>query len=225
VDERYSVVAHSDRIELLMQTLGETDFHIVGQGLGAVIGAELLARAEGRLAEKRDPRINPLSLYLINAPLFPELARPPRSERWLAGRLGEMARFLGTRELFRQYLAALAGPYSRPTPAEINHLWALARYGQGRRIWPAHARYHSELMKRSRRWIHIVRDSERPIGLAAGPEDPVAGHRLESAFRRSLPERRRHVIGKLGHTPQLEGPDKLLPVLRTFHQEVLREFS
>lgn len=225
VDARYSVVAHSDRMESLMQALGETDFHLLGQGLGGVIAAELLARAEGRLAEKRDPRINPLSLYLVNAPLFPELSRPPRGERWLAGKLGDLARYLGNRELFGQYLNQLSGPYSRPTPTEINYLWALARHGQGRRIWPAHARYHQELMKRGRRWIHAIRDTERPVGLAAGPEDPVAGHRLEAAFRRTLPHRRRQMIGKLGHTPQLEAPDKLLPLIRSFHEEVLRELS
>lgn len=224
-DARYSIVAHSDRIESLLADLGETDFHILGQGMGAMVGVELLARAEGRLAENRDPRINPLSLYLVNAPLFPELSRPPRAENWLAGRLGEMLCYAGTRDLFARYLNELAGPYSRPTPTEINHLWQLIRHKQGRRLWPAHARYHRELMRRGKRWVRTVRDSERPIGLAAGPEDPIAGHRLEGSFRRTLPHRRRTMVGKLGHTPQLEAPDKLLPLIRSFHEELVRELS
>lgn len=216
-DARYSVVAHSDRMEQLLAALSIRDFHLMGQGLGAIIATELLARAEGRLAEERDPRINPLSLFLINAPLFPELSQTPKAERLLAGRLGELLKFFATRAHFWQYLNELSGPYSRPTPTEVGHLWALLRRDEGRWLLPAHARYHGELMRRGKRWVRALRDTHRAVQLAAGPEDPIAGHRLEAAFRRSLPGLKRTMVGKLGHAPQFEAAEKLLPLIKAFH--------
>lgn len=219
-DARYSVVAHSDRMEALLAALSIKDFHLMGQGVGAMIATELLARAEGRLAEERDPRINPLSLFLINAPVFPELSETPQAEQWLSGRLGELLKFVATRAHFWQYLNRISGPYSRPTPTEAGHLWKLMLRHEGRWLLPAHARYHKELMKRGKRWVRTLRDTERPVRLVAGPEDPIAGHRLEAAFRRSLPALRREMIGKLGHLPQLEAPNKLLPLIEAFHEEI-----
>ncbi|MDQ2068892.1 alpha/beta fold hydrolase [Natronospira bacteriovora] len=216
-DARYSVVAHSDRMEDLLKALDIRDFHVMGQGLGAMIGLELMARAEGREAEELDPRINPLSLFLINAPIFPELSEPPRAERWLASQFGELLKFVASRNLFWQYLNELSGPYSRPTPMEVKQLWQLLKRNEGRWILPAHARYHQELMKRSKRWVRALRETRRPLRLVAGPEDPVAGHRLEAAFRRALPDLRREMIGKLGHAPQFESADKLSPLLKAFH--------
>jgi len=219
-EARYSIVAHSDRLELLLAELGIQRFHVLGQGIGAMVGIELMARAEGRLREGRDPRIDPASLFLVNPPMFAEFSQPPRAERLLAMQFGEFFQYVGTKNLFWDYLNQLSGPYSRPTPQEVSYLWRMMTRDGGRYIWSAHARYHRELMKRGRRWIKALQDTERPFQIAAGPEDPIAGHRLEAAFRRALPEKKRIMVGKLGHAPHFEAADKLLPLIDDFYREI-----
>jgi len=218
-DARYSVVSHSDRLESLMADLSVERFHVLGQGIGAIIGIELLARAEGRLREGRDPRIDPASLFLLNPPLFAELSRRPRLERLLAMQFGELLQYVGSKKQFWDYLNTLSGPYSRPTPMEVNHLWRMMTREGGRLVWSAHARYHQELMRRGKRWIRSLQETQRPFQIVAGPEDPIAGHGMEAAFRRALPEKRRVMLGKLGHAPHFEAPDKLLPLIEDFHKQ------
>ncbi|MEA5446768.1 alpha/beta hydrolase [Gammaproteobacteria bacterium AB-CW1] len=219
-DERYSVVAHTDRIESLMAAMDAPRFHLLGQGMGASIALELMARADGRLSEGRDPRIDPASLFLLNPPLFPELARQPRPERWLATQFGYLVALAGNRKLFWEYLNQLSGPYSRPTPKEVSQLWRLYSRDGGRWTWASHARYLKELMRYGKRWTKAIRATERPLQLAAGPDDPIAGHQLDPAFKRALPEHERIRIGRLGHAPHFEAPDKVLPLIEKFHKDI-----
>ncbi len=219
-DERYSVISQADRIETLVREWELDGFHLMGHGYGAMIAAELLARAEGREREGI-PGPDPCSLFLINPPLFPEIMGIPKAEDWLRGRLGIVLRWAGTRNLFWNYLNELSGPYSRPTPAEVSHLWRLFNRNQGRWIWPELAKWSKELHRRGNRWSKAVKESSRPVKIVAGPEDPVAGHRMEEAFRRTLPDRRRVLLGKLGNAPHFEAADKLLPEIEAFTDEVL----
>lgn len=218
-DERYSVVSQADRVETLVREWELDGFHLMGHGYGAMIAAELLARAQGRERENI-PGPDPRSLFLINPPLFPEIMGVPATESWLAGRLGGLLRWAGTRNLFWKYLNQISGPYSRPTPAEVAHLWRLMNRNQGRWIWPELAKWSKELHRRGNRWSKAVKESERPVHIVAGPEDPIAGHRMESAFRRTLPDHPRTLIGKLGHAPHFEGHDKLLEAIEEFTDEV-----
>jgi pimeloyl-ACP methyl ester carboxylesterase len=217
--ERYSIVSQADRVEALLKTLDISSCLVMGQGLGGMVATELLARSDGRLRDGVDGIRIP-GAVLINPPLFPEQIHPPAIQSWLAGRLGGLLKWAGNRNLFWQYLNAISGPYSRPTPPEVSQLWRLTTHGRGRLIWPEQLRYPRELIRRGNRWIRALRDTETPLRVLAGAEDPLAGHRMEGSFRRELPGLRRTMLRALGHTPQFEAPDKLLPELETALKDI-----
>lgn len=214
VDFAYSVGASADQWQALAQAEGLTELAIVAHDYGDTVAQELLARQrDGRLPF----RIR--SVAFLNGGLFPEATYPLLLQRLLLGPLGTLvARLANYRSFARSMHRICVKP---PDSARSREDWQLLLRADGRCVLPKLVRYIRERREYRQRWLGALQQTDIPLCLIAGIEDPISGASIIRRWRELLPDSAVHALDQVGHYPQLEAPDRVLVALREFHHSVL----
>jgi pimeloyl-ACP methyl ester carboxylesterase len=205
----YSVADQADLQEALLGELGLGRVHVLAHDYGDTVAQELLARYEERRAQGR-PGLVLASLSFLNGGLFPEAHRPTRAQRLVAGPLGPLLVRAFTRASFGRALAAVFGPRTKPSPAELDDFWELVTAERGLRLAPRLLGYIAERRRWRERWVGALVATAVPRRLIVGPEDPVSGRSLLARYRELVPGADVVELPAIGHYPQVEAPAAVL---------------
>ena len=214
VDHAYSIADQADRCEALLSAAGVGAYHVLVHDYGDTVAQELLARRnEGSGAAGLR------SVCFLNGGLFPEAHRPRLIQKLLYGPLGPLLARSMSRRRFAKSFAAVFGPDTQLSEAELDAFWALVRHNDGTRVIPKLLGYMLERKEKRERWVGALVDAAVPIGVINGSLDPVSGRHLVARYR--------EVVGKggfivelesVGHYPQVEAPEAVANAWRRFVQ-------
>jgi pimeloyl-ACP methyl ester carboxylesterase len=218
-DHRYSIHEQASLHEELLASLGIERVHVLAHDYGDTVAQELLARhlERSRLGELR---LEISSTCLLNGGLFPETHRARLTQKLLASRLGPVMTRLMNERSFGRSLAAIFGPRTRPSAAELHDFWRLVECNDGPRVAHLLIGYIAERRRHRARWVGALQETGVPLRLVNGPEDPVSGRHMAERYRQLVPSPDVVLLDGIGHYPQVEDPDGVLRAYLGFRERV-----
>jgi pimeloyl-ACP methyl ester carboxylesterase len=121
---RYSIFEHADVVEALAETCQLPKCFLLTHDMGNSTGLELLRRNRLRISR----------YLMLNGGVLLKYYRPVLSQRLLQMPIsGEIFTRLISYKIFAQQFCSVFAPDKRPSPAELNELWQLMNYNQGKR--------------------------------------------------------------------------------------------
>lgn len=218
-DGAYSVFAYADQAEALLARLGIARVHVLAHDLGDTVAQELLARSRDR-AGGRGGFAELASVCLLNGGIFPELHRPRPIQKLLDSPIGALIARFTDRRRFGRGLAAVFGPRTQPSQAELDGFFECASFGAGLRNYHRLIRYMRERRRHRDRWVAPILDGDVPLALINGHLDPVSGKHVVDRLRELRPGAEIHDLPEIGHYPQTEAPLDVLRAYTAFRQRV-----
>lgn len=204
-DYPYSILDQADLHEGLLQSLGIERVHVLAHDYGDTVAQELLARFQDRKATgEAGPQL--LSLCLLNGGLFPETHRARLVQKLLNTPLGPVLSRLMSRGSFEKSFAAVFGPDTQPSPAEMEGFWRLVSRDGGVSNMHKLIRYINERREHRSRWVGALQQAEIPIRLINGSLDPVSGRHMTERYRELVTDPDIVHLEHVGHYPQVEDP-------------------
>lgn len=209
LDGDYTIAAHLRRTQRLLQSLGVREARVLAHDNGNTVAQAWLAR---QIEAPESLAVHMTQLCFLNGGLFPEMHRPRLMQKLLLTPLGPLLTRVTRAGTFGRSLAAVFGPETRPTPADLADYWTLLSRNQGQRLLHKHIHYIRERQTNRARWVGALTQSPVPIALIDGVLDPVSGAHMVAHFRRLLPDLP-VVELPCGHFPQVEMPREVLQAL------------
>jgi pimeloyl-ACP methyl ester carboxylesterase len=104
---------------------------------------------------------------------------------------------------------------TQPSANEIDTLWQLIEHNNGKRVLPKLLRYIDERNQYGKRWVESMISTVVPLYFINGLHDPISGQHMLDHYIDIIPHPRTTALD-VGHYPQLEAPEKVLTLYRTF---------
>lgn len=204
----YRIAEQADLHEELLDLLAIDRVHILAHDYGDTVTQELLARAvEGSARQKIQ------SVCFLNGGLFPEAHRARFVQTLLASRFGPLLSKLNNERSFARGLAAVFGPHTKPTRAELRDFWRLFSHADGHRKGHLLIRYLEERREQRERWVGALVEAGGkgiPLRFVNGALDPVSGAHMLTRYRAVVPDADYVSLDRVGHYPQVEDPSGVL---------------
>lgn len=213
-DHRYSLAAHADLHEWVLQQLGVQRVHLVAHDLGVSVAQEMLAR---RRTNSLLPKI--ASVTLLNGGLFPEAYRPRPIQRLLASPLGWIVGKRISRAAFGRSIAPLFSPQYPPAEGLVDDFWSLVAHRQGLLVAHEVGRFWKDRMAVRDRLVEPVVRKLWPIQMINGLADPNSGAHMAARYRALVPDARIVPLEEVGHWPQLDVPGQVGGLIARFVRE------
>lgn len=207
----YSIFRQAEIQMALLQELGVTEFDVVAHDYGDTVGQELLARRNEQGAGFGLGR-----MLLLNGGLFPEQHRLLPIQRLGSSPFGFIVGRLMNRQRFGQSFYRVFGVETQPDEQELDDFWRLIAHNDGHRISHTLMHYIAERRKHRERWVGALQQAAVPLKLVDGGVDPISGRHMYDYFRELVPGAEAVCFDDIGHYPQSEAPDRLLPEIWNF---------
>jgi pimeloyl-ACP methyl ester carboxylesterase len=200
----YSLLEQASVVAAVWADLGITKTALVAHDYGVSVAQELLARDSGRMT----------TMTWLNGGLYPDLHRPTRGQKALAGRLGAV---VARRFTEARFAAALREILGRPvSDVATTEMWLALQLRNGALVTPALLGYMAERRTNERRWVDALEGYAGPQHFIWGPADPVSGDHVATRIAARLPHARLSLLDQpppVGHYPQVEAPELVGPLL------------
>lgn len=211
----YSIFDQADMIEHLISEVGSAQFHILAHDYGASVAQELAARFnENKRTGK--PYFNIETICFLNGGLFPAACRPLLLQKILCSRFGNIASRLMNQYTFEKSFRKIFGPHTKATSQEITYFWHIINYNSGKKAIPKVIRYLREREKFSQRWTAALQQTDIPLRLINGSEDPVSGIRMAGKYQELIRQADVVLLQGIGHYPQIEAPANMVEAYLKF---------
>jgi len=209
----YSIHEQADLQEALLQHLDVNSIHLLAHNYGDTVAQELLARDNARKMKLIS------STCLLNGGLFPETHQARLVQKFLLSPIGALVNRLINYRQFCRSFSALFGPDTQPTEDELQELWQIIQYNDGKYRFHKLINYMRERREYRQRWLDALNQYPGPLQLINGSYDPVSGAHMVTRFR-ELIERPAEIVelAKVGHYPQWEAPDLLASTYLEFNK-------
>ena len=205
-DYPYSIRASADQWQAYAQDRQLTDVSILSHDYGNTVAQELLAREqEGRLPF----RIREVTF--LNGGLFPEATYPILMQKLLLGPFGPVMARLSS---YRSFAASMWKICTQvPDEPSLRAHWRLLECNHGRLVLPKIIQYIKERRTHRERWVGALLNSDIPLFLINGLDDPISGASIVARWRELLPDSKVIELSGIGHYPQWEAPVEVLKAL------------
>jgi len=204
---RYSIFEHADVVEALTEICQFKKCFLLTHDMGNSVGLELLRRN----------RIQVSRYLMLNGGVLLKYYRPVLSQRLLqVPIIGEIFSRLISYKLFAQQFSSVLAPDKVPSPAELNELWRLMNYNNGKRNYAKLIRYIKERKLHEKEWLEVLRKSRMPFKMVWGQQDPVAVPRIGRALLEYRPDAELIELAEAGHYPQVETPEIVAREIKNF---------
>lgn len=214
-DHKYSLLEQADIVEALLRNEGVWQYHILAHDYGDSVAQELLSRQDRC---EKEAKIS--SICFLNGGLFASHHRPLFTQKLLKGPFGRIAsRFMNKASLTRGFNKIFAAN-SQASASEIDILWQLIEYNDGKRVLPKLLRYLDERRQHGKRWVESMKSTAVPLYFINGIHDPISGQHMLDHYIDIIPHSRTTALD-VGHYPQLEAPKEVLVLYQDFLTEIM----
>jgi pimeloyl-ACP methyl ester carboxylesterase len=208
----YSLVDQAELLSSLLAQLDITEVDVLAHDYGDSVAQELLARH----LDKSGIKLR--SVIFLNGGLFPEQHRPRLVQKLLASPLGKFSGKIINYRLFAKGFSEVFGSDSKPTEAELRDFWHLTTYNNGQAIQHKLIGYMAERKRQEDRWVGALLNSDIPMRLIDGADDPVSGRHLAEHYQATVPNADVVLLENVGHYPQVESADTVWDAIDSFWQ-------
>jgi pimeloyl-ACP methyl ester carboxylesterase len=205
----YSLIEQADLVEALWRHFEIEQSALIVHDIGGSVAQELLARQhEGRLAARLT------TVVFLNAALYQGVSRPRPVQNLLANPLlGPVLARVVTERLFTRNLAAVfSASHPLPTGTAREYWLAFKRRSTAPHIHRL-LQYIPERDRHYARWEAALQDTTVPLNFVWGMRDPVSGPPVAEVIKQRLPNAHLLPLDDVGHYPQLELPERVVPAL------------
>ncbi len=211
-DYAYSIVDQAELLSQLAAHGGVTQCHVLAHDYGDTVAQELLAR------HLQGKGLQLLSLCLLNGGLFPETHRATTTQKLLHSPLGPLVARLMNQRRFERNFSGVFGASTQPSAVELAQYWAQISAGQGSQgIAHKLIRYIAERRAQRSRWVGALEQSDIPMRVICGADDPVSGAHMARRYQELIPRPDVVLLEGIGHYPQCEAPDAVWQAFSAFH--------
>jgi pimeloyl-ACP methyl ester carboxylesterase len=200
-DYYYSIIDQADLQEAILQRLQIKKVQILCHDYGVTVTQELLARQN---EDKLSFEIG--SVIFLNGGLFPETHRPRLIQKLLNSAIGPYLSPLLGRKGFERTFNNILGPNTQANEQELDEFWNLLCYNEGNRILHKLIGYMPERVRYRERWVGALQQTQIPMRVINGPEDPVSGRQMTERYKELVPNPDVVYLEGIGHYPQVEHP-------------------
>jgi pimeloyl-ACP methyl ester carboxylesterase len=214
----YSLEAQADVLLELWQQLGVRRAHFVAHDMGtSVLCAMLARRAKAALP------IEVESATFCNGSVFIEMARLTPSQKILRNSyVGPLFASLGSRAVFGLQLRRIFGRADSVPSDELDAMWELLSFNDGRKRLPAIIRYIDERYEKAPQWLAPLGKLDVPSLVLWGDRDPVSIVEIAERLAREIPGSQLVKLNGVGHYPMVEDPARFTAALEAFFAKVAR---
>lgn len=209
----YSLVDQAELLTSLLTQLDITEVDVLAHDYGDSVAQELLARH----LEKSGITLR--SIVFLNGGLFPEQHRPRLVQKLLASPLGKYSSKIINYRLFAKGFSEVFAENSKPSEDELRDFWHLTTYSNGQAIQHKLIGYMAERKQQEARWVGALLNSDIPMRLIDGADDPVSGRHLAEHYQANVPNADVVLLEGVGHYPQVEASDKVWDAIESFWQK------
>jgi pimeloyl-ACP methyl ester carboxylesterase len=210
---RYSLLEQADIALHLCKLLNINKVHIIAHDYGVSVAQQLLSEqsaSSSKLAIE--------SICFLNGGLFADGHRPLLTQKLLHSWLGPLVVKFINKATLRKSFIKIFGEKTPPSAHEIDLLYELLEYKNGKALLPRLLKYLDERALHNDRWLKSMQDTKVPLAFINGLDDPISGAHMLELFQQRLPNSPTAGL-TVGHYPQLESPEKVLLLLRQFLTE------
>ena len=202
----YSIEDQTNLTVELLEHLNVKAFHILSHDYGDSIAQELLHRFNNHLFD-----FEIKSCCLLNGGLFPGVYKPRLVQRLLLKPvIGELLATFYTKSKFKKVFYEIFGPNTPPTNEEIDVLWELMNYKNGRKNVVKINRYQFERKRNQEKWLKALQEAKCPLRFMNGLADPISGANMMAHYKKVIPNPDVVALENAGHYPQIEAPEEVL---------------
>ena len=213
-NHQYSLLEQANIVQALLSKQGVKQCHILAHDYGDSVAQELLSRQDDI-----NKAASILSICFLNGGLFASHHRPLFTQTLLKSRLGGLASYFMNKASLARGFNKIFAANSQPSAHEINTLWHLIEHNNGKRVLPKLLSYIDERNQHGKRWVESMISTAVPLYFINGVHDPISGQHMLDYYIDIIPHPRTTALD-VGHYPQLEAPEKVLSLYRTFLIEI-----
>ncbi|TVP90490.1 MAG: alpha/beta fold hydrolase [Pseudomonadaceae bacterium] len=215
-DYDYSLQDQADLQLALLDHLGVRRCHVLAHDYGDSVAQELLARdLEG--PQRLD------SMCFLNGGLFPETHHPVMMQKLLLSPLGFFFARMASRPRLAKSMREVFGAETQPADEELDAFWQLITHDNGPAVMHKLIRYIPERRVYRDRWVSAMQQTEVPMRVIDGADDPVSGAHMVARYRELVPEADVVMLEDIGHYPQIEAPRLVLDAYLEFRYRLAEQ--
>ncbi len=198
----YSLFEQTDIAQSLWQQLDINEAYLLAHDYGTSILTEILARDN----QQQFPiKINKIAL--CNGSMHIELAQLLLMQKLLRSPIGPLIAQLSSKTTVKRNLRKIFVNPSQLTENEIDAIWSMMLFNQGKKVLAKISRYTFERQKYWERWIGALQQTELPIEIIWPKQDPIAIAKMAQVIYQETQNSQLHWLENLGHFPMLEAPE------------------
>jgi len=199
----YSLIDQTDIALSLWQKLGINKTTILAHDYGTSLLTEILARDNQNYCPMTIEQI-----ILCNGSMHIEMANLRLIQRLLRNKLlGKYIAKLSSKRTLKKNMGAIYVDQTQISEQEIESIWYMMNYNQGKKVLPIVSRYTFERKVLWHRWIGALQQTELPIEIIWSDQDPIAVSEMANVIHRETKNSRLYWLIDIGHFPMLEKPD------------------
>jgi pimeloyl-ACP methyl ester carboxylesterase len=127
-----------------------------------------------------------------------------------------------TKGSLKKSFAKIFGPATPPTTNDVDAIWTLINYNDGRLALHYLLNYIDERRIYRNAWVEAMQKSHVKQLFVNGVHDPISGKHMLEQFKSLIPNA--EAIGvQLGHYPQLENPELINTLYLQFINSIVAE--
>lgn len=214
VNFNYTIAEQANVFEALLRYLDIKDCHIVAHDYGDTVAQELLHR-HARI-DQPSSELEIKSVSLLNGGLFPESHRPKLIQSLLNSPLGGIVVKVISKRSVDKSMCSIFGQCSQPSEQELEEMWQLISFNNGKRIFHKLIGYMTERKRFRDKWLSSLTHAKCPIQLINGTADPISGEHMVKRFETLVSSENIHRLENIGHYPQMEAPTPVSGAIISF---------
>jgi len=209
----YTVVEQAEIAVQLLRQLSVSDCDVLAHDYGDTVAQELLARQ----VDGTDQHLKLHSVCFLNGGLFPETHRARLIQKLLVSPVGPIFTWLQGRKQFGRSFSAVFGAETQPSKAELDQFWMVVSHADGNRQLHRLLQYIPERRAQRSRWVGALSETDIPIRVICGVDDPVSGGHMLVRYRELISNPDIVELPGIGHYPHTEHPQGVLDAFEAFH--------
>jgi pimeloyl-ACP methyl ester carboxylesterase len=210
----YSIHNQADVFEALLAHLNIKQCHIVAHDYGDSVAQELLYRHAH--IQHASEGIDIQSATLLNGGLFPETHRPKFIQSLLNSPIGGFVTKLITKKSVDSNMRSVFGKNSQPSERELEEMWELINFNDGKRVFHKLIGYMSERKYHRQKWLDALTNAVCPIQIINGSADPISGEHMVERYETLVSKKNIKRLTDIGHYPQMEAPKEVSSAIISF---------
>jgi pimeloyl-ACP methyl ester carboxylesterase len=199
----YSLIEQADVALALWKKLKLDNVHLLAHDYGTSVATEIIARANQGYEPTRLK-----SITLGNGSMLIEMSQLLITQKLLKHDFwGPILASLSRKPIFTNSFRKLWADKSKINYKELNVLWEMLNYNNGRKVLPRVTKYIEERKKFWHRWIGGLEQTNKHINLIWADKDPVAIVAMAYELEKKIPSNSLNILQGIGHYPMLEAPE------------------